>query len=147
MASYNDIDSVPFWKGLEGPPYFEPGPEGYQASQAMVEEVHRQILELHGIRELPRPCAAAYMDWSDDPYGGGWHCWKAGVKYNCIMPQMRHPVRSEKVYICGEAYSANQGWVEGALETAEALLSEDLQIPDEELLRGAKPDPLERLNY
>ena len=30
----------------------------------------------------------------------------------------------ERVFICGEAYSINQGWVEGALQTAELMLEE-----------------------
>jgi hypothetical protein len=33
--------------------------------------------------------------------------------------------------VCGEAYSRNQGWVEGALETTELMLQEhfDLKRP------------------
>jgi hypothetical protein len=31
-------------------------------------------------------------------------------------------VHDVPVFICGEAYSHGQGWVEGALETAEAML-------------------------
>ena len=40
------------------------------------------------------------------------------------MPKIRKPVDNEEVYICGEAYSINQGWVEGALQTAELMLDE-----------------------
>ena len=32
------------------------------------------------------------------------------------------PVPEEPVYVCGEAYSHYQGWVEGALATAEDML-------------------------
>ncbi|WP_008310937.1 flavin monoamine oxidase family protein [Leptolyngbya sp. PCC 6406] len=146
MASYNDIESIPFWKGLENGESF-PGPEGSCASVLMVEEIQRQILELHNLRETPKPYAAAYHDWSEDPIGAGWHSWKAGFKYNEIMPKMRHPVSSERVYICGEAYSADQGWAEGALETAELLLKEDLQVPDHPTTEAWCPNYLRRLSY
>jgi monoamine oxidase len=37
---------------------------------------------------------------------------------------MIKPVPTVPVYVCGEAYSNGQGWVEGALETAELVLQE-----------------------
>ena len=40
------------------------------------------------------------------------------------MPKIRQPVPGEDVFVCGEAYSINQGWVEGALHTAELMLEE-----------------------
>jgi monoamine oxidase len=40
------------------------------------------------------------------------------------MKMMRRPYRDEAVHICGEAYSVTQGWVEGALQTAERMLEE-----------------------
>jgi hypothetical protein len=35
---------------------------------------------------------------------------------------MTQPVADFPCYICGEAYSTNQTWVEGALQTAEIVL-------------------------
>jgi lysine 2-monooxygenase len=146
MASYNDLGSVPFWKGLEeGEPM--DGPDDARATIRMVSEAHRQILELHGQRELPPPCAAAYREWGGDPFGGGWHSWKAGFRYNEIIPRMTHPVEEEKVYICGEAYSNNQGWSEGALETAEQMLTDHLRIPKHAVSQGVSPDPLRRARH
>jgi len=60
---------------------------------------------------------------------------------------MRHPIQDEKVYICGEVYSNDQGWAEGALETAELLLTEDLKIPKHHITQDWKPDYLRRLRY
>jgi monoamine oxidase len=146
MASYNDISTVPFWKGLEGGETID-GPSDARATKRMVDEAHRQVLELHGQRELPRPYAAAYRDWSEDPFGGAWHCWKAGFRYNAIIPRMTHPVRGEKVYVCGEAYSNNQGWAEGALETAEQMLTDQLKIPKHRVSRGVKTNLLRRVEH
>ena len=136
MVSYNDLGSVPYWKALEegdpfpvGPNPFVPGGEaspatGFEVTRQMVEAAQSQVREVHGLEFVPRPYAAAYHDWSDDPYGGGWHAWKAGFRFWEIMPKIRNPVPGEDVFVCGEAYSINQGWVEGALQTAELMLEE-----------------------
>ncbi len=141
MASYNDIGTVPFWKATENDDAFEgyrtpfvPGwaPPVYlgrqPATTGMVELAQNQLRELHGQATLPAPYTALYHDWTDDPYGGGWHEWKAGVRYDQVMPEIRKPVPDDEVYICGEAYSNNQGWVEGALQTAEKLLEDHFQL-------------------
>ena len=36
---------------------------------------------------------------------------------------------AERVFLCGEAYSVSQGWVEGALNTAERMLEEHFGLP------------------
>ncbi len=38
------------------------------------------------------------------------------------MPRIAHPVAGLPIYICGEAYSRDQCWVEGALATSEHVL-------------------------
>lgn len=147
MASYNDISTVPFWKGLEEGTPFGEEPADYLATDRMVEEAHAQVIELHGQRTLPKPYAAAYIDWSQEPFGAAWHSWKAGFKYNTIMPKMRHPVPEDNVFICGEAYSNDQGWAEGALETAEDMLTKDLHVPPHRCTEDWVPDMLRRKRY
>lgn len=140
MASYNDIGTIPYWKGLEyGEPYlgYKPayGCEGYSSSDIvpinqyqithdMVAAAHRQIEAVHNQKTLPMPYSAIYQQWGDDPYGGGWHEWKANYRLDEIICKMRHPVKEQQIYIIGEAYSYEQGWVEGALNTAESTLVE-----------------------
>jgi hypothetical protein len=51
------------------------------------------------------------------------------------MQFMREPLRGEGIYICGEAYSGQQGWVEGALCVAEQMLQQQFGA-----LRPAKLD-------
>lgn len=134
MASYNDISTVPFWKGLEvGEPYggnettlkegIDPNPPAeYNATQTMVEEAHLQVMQMHDLQKIDKPFAALFHDWSGDPYGGGWHEWKAGYRYDEIIKKMVKPVDEDDVFIVGEAYSNNQGWVEGSLETAADMM-------------------------
>jgi len=143
MASYNDISTVPFWKGLEGgdayagyrPSCLEEGVRNvmptmeYTATDEMVRAANTQVAEVHALPELPLPYAAVYHDWSGDPYGGGWHEWKANYRLDEIMCRMRKPVPDHDVFVVGEAYSYDQGWVEGALDTAESTLQEFLGMP------------------
>ena len=39
------------------------------------------------------------------------------------MRRMRKPFALASLYLCGEAWSAQQGWVEGGLETADEVLT------------------------
>lgn len=165
MASYNDITTVPFWKGLEhGPPFVGRLPQGVAglakadagdgnegsaiplaeciATDAMVQSAHQQILEVHGLVDIDQPYSAIYQDWSSDPYGGGWHEWKAGYRYDLLMPKIRQPLSAERVFVCGEAYSNNQGWVEGCLQTAEHVLREKFDLPWPDYLKGLDPDEI-----
>ncbi|MCA2292845.1 hypothetical protein JF735_04395 [Mycobacterium avium] len=142
MASYNDVGTPPFWKGVQqGGPYlgYRPahGGEGSQpaypmeltATDQMVRAAHNQVEEVHGLPEIPAPYAAIYKSWGEDPYGGGWHEWKAGFRLDKIICRMRKPVPDRDIFIVGEAYSLEQGWVEGALTTAESTLEEFFDLP------------------
>lgn len=138
MVAYNDIDTVPFWKGLElGEPFKGYVPDCIEAehdagsvvpehqfeiSDEMVTIAQRQVCQLHDQREVPLPYSAVYHAWDTDPYGGGWHEWKANYRLDRIMCRMRKPVDEEDIHIVGEAYSYDQGWVEGALTVAESTL-------------------------
>jgi monoamine oxidase len=137
LATYDDTIHAGFWRGLESQPHSpvfatRATPHGavesddwadYAPSQAMVDEAMRELQELHGMRSIPPPYCAAYRDWSQEPFGGGAWFWRPGVKsWECI-PRAIQPVDGVHAYICGESYSGNQGWVEGALETSELMLA------------------------
>lgn len=94
----------------------------YKATDEMVDEVARQLGTIHGQSFSPAVLQAAFRDWGDDPFGGGWNSWNIGVKSWEVVPQITQPVDKLPLYICGEAYSNAQGWVEGALETADIML-------------------------
>ncbi len=75
-----------------------------------------------------RPYAAAYRDWGEDPFGGGANFWPQYVDSQDVSKRIVQPVPGKPVYICGEAYSHAQGWVEGALATAEDMLQNHLGL-------------------
>ncbi|MGB8339806.1 MAG: FAD-dependent oxidoreductase [Burkholderiales bacterium] len=99
-----------------------------RAPRQMVAEMHRQLMLLHNLRDVPDPLDAAFMDWTDDPFGGGVHLWNPGYKSWEVCEEMTQPVSDFPCYICGEAYSTTQTWVEGALETAEYVLQKRFQL-------------------
>jgi monoamine oxidase len=144
MASYDDGTNVDYWEGLRPrrrqawalheevaqprDPFGEstdndPGTwSRYRPETAMVDEVNRQLGLVHGLPFTPKVCHAAFRDWGDDPFGGGWNSWNIGVDSREVKCNIVQPHASEPLYICGEAYSDAQGWVEGALQTADAVL-------------------------
>ncbi len=95
----------------------------YQASAEMVAEVSRQLGIIHNLPYSPEVQQAAFRDWGDDPFGGGWNSWNIGVKSWEVKHQIVQPDPAQPLYICGEAYSDAQGWVEGALQTADYVLA------------------------
>jgi monoamine oxidase len=147
LMVYNDALSVEFWGGLR--PFalansiegcrLQPQAEdddarlrdnwnSHSAPTEMVAEMHRQLLTLHNVRSAPEPVQAVYVDWSDDPFGAGVHIWNRGAQSWRVLEDMTQPVPDFPCYICGEAYSTVQTWVEGALQSAEIVLQKRLHL-------------------
>jgi monoamine oxidase len=137
---YDDGGDLDYWAGLRDQNHGEPFDSGewdsagatlprwgdYQAPRLMIEEAHRQLMIMHGVQGhagIPAPYAAAYRDWGEDPYGGGANFWHVGVNGREVFHDIIQPKPPIPVYICGEAYSNFQGWVEGPLETADQMLA------------------------
>lgn len=114
--------------------------------EVMVKELVHQLRELHEgdgdtipRREVIEPYVAMFKDWSMDPYGGGYHAWQSSYPIKEVVSYMRKPFGKENVFICGEAYSNQQGWVEGAFCIAERMLQDHLGL--------GWPEWLENRNY
>lgn len=79
--------------------------------------IQKQLRRMFPDRTIPEPTYFMRHMWRD-----GSHYWRPGhdsvkVSMRMVQPCEGHP----NVYVCGEAYSRKQAWVEGALETAEAV--------------------------
>lgn len=98
------------------------------ATEAMAELAHKQLMAVVGVTDAPEPIYAHYQDWSVDPWGAGWHAWMAGSNSDEIIPRVMQALPDENVFICGEAWSNVQGWVQGALNTSETLLQTKLGL-------------------
>jgi monoamine oxidase len=148
LSSFDDARYAAFWGGLrdphhlvkfqpsKGPPLFglAGSPEWTRYSDCVTDrivvEAQKQLSEVHGF-EVPEPYAVASMDWAGDPFGGAGNLWNLFARSEDVVQAMLRPVPSLPVFVCGEAYSRNQGWVEGALETTEKMLQQyfDLKPP------------------
>ncbi|HEX5736474.1 MAG TPA: FAD-dependent oxidoreductase [Blastocatellia bacterium] len=157
MASYSDEHYVSFWEPMLNPkpklglnvfpdqPYLERSAkisendwngiikthEKILARRRMVEKVHALLTEIHG-REIPRPILGIAQDWD-----AGWHTWIVGSKpwEKAIRHERVQPLNN--LFLCGEAYSPEQGWIEGALKSSEQVLAK---------LTKEKPDWLRKLH-
>ena len=155
LASYTNGQAEEYWRGLQtvtnqtfddlpgsrppedlAPPYTADklagaaaqgrGPRA--ATTAMAELAHHQLMAVVGVTDAPEPIYAHYQDWSVDPWGAGWHTWMAGSNSDKIIPRVMQLLPDENVFICGEAWSNVQGWVQGALNTSETLLQTKLGL-------------------
>ena len=128
LASYSDGPNRDSWRKLaddraasDEMPYDSPDRwRVYAASPAQIMEAQRHLAVLHDRDDLPDPVACVFTDWGRSD--GAWHVWKAGVASWEVMPRVAQPLPDIPLYVCGEAYSWSQGWVEGALETAQGVV-------------------------
>jgi monoamine oxidase len=134
IASYADTDSARFWAGLAevSPANLNTGVndefEGTDRGNLLSAIQNQQQLLFGSASPLPEPKWVGYMDWGVDPYGGAWHEWKPGVDVISAIPEMRRPFPDLPVYVCGEAYSWMQAWIEGALISAEHVLQDYFKL-------------------
>lgn len=160
MASYSDSHYIEFWSELAKPrDWAYCGLKGgkqallldddrrvldtYGAPRSMILRAEHQLGLLHGRRvyeaeSQPRAEVGLYMEWSRPPYYAGWHSWKVGVDPWDVCRVMLRPFGDANVHICGEAYSDEQGWTEGALKSTERLLTQmyNLPLPSEIFTHG-----------
>ncbi|MGQ0532609.1 MAG: flavin monoamine oxidase family protein [Caulobacteraceae bacterium] len=117
LAVFADDAAASFWAPLST------NDEDSVASSTMIEAVLGQLRTMHPDADIPDPVAAAARAWR-----GAWHAWRPGAQSWRSAPSLRDPHFGMPVYVCGEAYSAQQGWVEGALNSAENLLQEQFDL-------------------
>jgi hypothetical protein len=147
LASYDDTNYSNFWRAMEVsgayqiPPsaIHQPltGPTRLPHDSAFAGILLKQLAEVHGIaaEEVPAPRAVYFQDWGQDPFGGGYHGWSPHYDICEAMDRIRAPYQrvleeaAPRTYIIGSCYSFDQGWVEGALSTAESVLQEFAGFP------------------
>lgn len=118
---YADGRNSAFFAGLQNPA--TPGVDtSMTATPQLAAELQREMNALHG-RELPAPTGFLYKRWSDEFFGGAYHTWNLGAKPFEASEAMIAPLPDMPLYVCGEAFSTSQGWIEGALQTSEKVLA------------------------
>jgi monoamine oxidase len=74
-------------------------------------------------RALQRDSGVKLVSVVSHYWPAGVHAWKPGVDSERVAQRMLQPVERVPLFVCGEAFSRHQGWIEGALQTAEDVLS------------------------
>jgi monoamine oxidase len=111
LALFADEASTSFWRRL-----FRDN-RAATAPAALVAESLRQLRAMHPDIAIPEPSDARARFWP-----AAWHAWRPGARSWRAARSMPGPHLGLPVYLCGEACSTQQGWVEGALASADFLL-------------------------
>lgn len=82
------------------------------------EYIQKGLETLFPTKKISKPILTKKYYW---PCGEG--LWKKHTDYNKISQEMLQPFLDQSLFIIGENYSLHQGWMEGALSTALAILS------------------------
>ncbi len=120
MAAFADSHAADYWASFRA----EPRQRDVVASapQAMVDAAMRELRRIYPF--APNAVGGVFADWAR----GGWHAWKPGVKSWETAARIQQPHSDVPLFICGEAFSQLQGWTEGALNNAEAVLERALGL-------------------
>lgn len=123
LAEYTDGRHTQPWVDLAGGVS-----NGEPAPPAMTQRVGELLRESHPTLEIPEPDGSAFMHWGSDPYETGWAFWRSGYRSDEIIERATQPEPDVPIFIAGEAFSRSQGWVEGALETAQEVVDRILTL-------------------
>ena len=80
-------------------------------------KIMKNIRVLFSEKTIPEPTFL-----TSNFYAEGTHLWKVNCDGNTLQPRITQPFRDMNLFICGESYSTNQGWIEGALETSSSVV-------------------------
>jgi monoamine oxidase len=128
LASFADGESASFWQGLC---QASDAPASALAIEAAIAQLQRAL----GVT-APAPLSSWFVDWSRHGEGAAWHAWAIGADAHRVRAQMRQPAREIPVFICGEAFASPQGWVEGAISSAEMVLERHFGMARPAWVRG-----------
>jgi hypothetical protein len=133
VTIYTDYYRTNYWAQLQqlGPDYpIDPGvsfpPHATVASTFVVDAATRQMKHMFGLDNIPAPVLATYKRWMDPHSGDGDHQWRIGANDRSIRKRLANPF--ENVYVCGESYSDDQTWVNGALRSVDYMLDKHFEV-------------------
>jgi hypothetical protein len=148
LASYDDMEFTTFWQQMQlsGKERRKvPLSQDYQpllgpakAPDVMERMLRLELAKVHftdwpprGDR-VPQPKETSFLNWGLNPFGAGYHGWSSHYDIGTVMQWIRVPTvmaaNTANVFIVGEAFSNDQGWVEGAFCTAESVLVDFLGL-------------------
>jgi monoamine oxidase len=142
LTLYTDFIRGNFWKEMQniGPIYSPKGvsqpPNTYPASANLVNEVLKQLKMLLGLDEsstIPMPVLSTYRVWGENEsyhtgdFGYGYHQYRINIDdANDVYKHIVSP--TENVFVCNEAWSPEQGWVEGSLIMSDMVMQQGFKL-------------------
>jgi hypothetical protein len=149
LASYDDMEFTTFWQQMQlsGKDRrkvalsqdYQPLLGPAKAPAEMERMLRLELAKVHftdwpprGDR-VPQPKETSFLNWGLNPFGAGYHGWSSHYDIGYVMQWIRVPTllagaNTPNVFIVGEAFSNDQGWVEGAFCTAESVLVDFLGL-------------------
>ncbi|MCH8308917.1 MAG: FAD-dependent oxidoreductase [Chloroflexi bacterium] len=133
LTIYCDFNNTNFWQHLQNvEPYFNSvlqehhtttSPQVlFPASEAVVGEATKQFKLLYDYDYIPEPILTSYRLWGgESDFGYAYHQWALNADDKGVIRRLIEPI--DHVYVCNEAYSDMQGWVNGSLRSADLVMS------------------------
>lgn len=128
ITLYSDFTRTACWAQLQaiGAPYGVAGgpplpPGATAASTFVVAQATAQLCEMFGLAAIPAPVLATYRRWGEPPAGDGVHLWRMGACDPDIRLRLTSPF--PHLFTCGESYSDEQAWVNGALRSVDQMFA------------------------
>lgn len=106
MISYTDGIFTKYWHNLE-----------LKNDKELKNKINKHVNKLFS-KKIDPPIYLKSHYWS---CGAGY--WKKNINSNIISKKIIKPFTNMNLYICGENYSLNQAWIEGALETSKDVIN------------------------
>jgi hypothetical protein len=147
LTIYCDVNNSQFWRSLQklGHLFQSELQDQYEkllpASEPVVTEAIRQLGKVFNMKDIPYPILTSYRSWDgkDDyktnvedaqaaEHAYAVHLWGLGVDDYDVMKKVAKPIKEKNLYICNEAWSGYQGWVEGSLMSTENAVNELLGL-------------------
>ncbi len=134
LTLYTDFSKSQFWEGLQNiEPMFRSELQAhfskakkqviFPASQAVVDEMMKQLALLFGATNLPDPILSTYRSWNGkDDFEYAYHQWKLNAEDSKTRAYLSKPYKNKGLYLCNEAISDMQAWVNGSLRSADLAL-------------------------
>lgn len=132
ITIYCDFTNTNFWETMQGvgPMFTSPLQEEYNntrpqvmfpASELLVEEATKQLRQMFQMISVPPPVLTSFRLWSgEEQFGYAYHQWARFADDRAVMKTIASPAKN--VFVCNEAFSDDQGWVNGSLRSANNVL-------------------------
>jgi len=113
QVSYTDSKFASYWKELH-----DQDPINHSMIQKYIKKNMYKTFSIC----IPEPIDVNIFYWNS-----GNTYWKTNIDSSEVHQKILQPICSIPLYICGENYSMNQSWMEGALQTSELVVEKILQ--------------------